>query len=234
MNVLINKARKQASVAQDGLRRMDEIDSIKELDSQKARTLQGEISIALTLFSQAIKEIDQLSSREMDASKRIQHKDTIRELQGQHLELKTHFEKLKIQYTQRSQDLTRKALLHPVNDSNADNSRKTLYDNSTGEDKSFAPLTERQRFNPDRVIDHASTSLDQYIQMGTATLSDLQQQKSLLKGTHRRILDVANVLGLSQSVIRWIDLRNRQDQYVFYLGITITCIIIVWIFYYIL
>ena len=96
--------------------------------------------------------------------------------------------------------------------------------------RSGLSMTGQQQSKLTEVVD----SLEQYIQMGTTSLSGLQQQGTLLKGTHRRVMDIANVLGLSQTVIRWIDLRNRQDQYIFYGGICATFLVIFWIFYYIL
>ena len=41
-----------------------------------------------------------------------------------------------------------------------------------------------------------------------AVLDDLVEQRTVLKGTQRRLLDAANTLGLSRDVIGWIERRR--------------------------
>lgn len=36
------------------------------------------------------------------------------------------------------------------------------------------------------------------------------------------MLDVANTLGLSQTVIRWIERRTAEDKYIFWGGVLVT------------
>jgi Golgi SNAP receptor complex protein 2 len=46
------------------------------------------------------------------------------------------------------------------------------------------------------------------------------------KNAHRRVLDVANTLGLSQDVIRWIERRSVEDKYVFWIGVVVTLLVV--------
>jgi len=52
------------------------------------------------------------------------------------------------------------------------------------------------------------------------------------QGTQRRILDVANTLGMSQHVLRLIERRNAQDWAILIGGIVVTCVIMIVVVYY--
>lgn len=45
------------------------------------------------------------------------------------------------------------------------------------------------------------------------------------QGTHKKILDVANMLGLSNTVMRLIEKRAFQDKYFMIGGMVVTCVI---------
>ena len=55
--------------------------------------------------------------------------------------------------------------------------------------------------------------LDEMLAQGRAALDDLVDQRSMLKGTQRRLLDAANTLGLSRDVIGWIERRRCVHVY---------------------
>lgn len=57
-------------------------------------------------------------------------------------------------------------------------------------------------------IQNTDTRLDEFIAQGRAVLDDLVDQRNVLKGTQRRLLDAANTLGLSRDVIGWIERRR--------------------------
>lgn len=61
-------------------------------------------------------------------------------------------------------------------------------------------------------------------------MSNLREQHSALKGAQRKILDVANTLGLSNTVLRLIERRAYQDKYVLFGGMILSCVImwLVW------
>lgn len=59
-------------------------------------------------------------------------------------------------------------------------------------------------------IQNAETQFDSFITQGQEVLNNLVEQRQMLKGTQRRILDAANTLGLSRNVIGWIE-KRRYD-----------------------
>ena len=54
--------------------------------------------------------------------------------------------------------------------------------------------------------------VDELMETGRASLDSLRAQRERLKNTHRNALDMINKLGLSDTVMRLINSRNRQDR----------------------
>ena len=97
-------------------------------------------------------------------------------------------------------------------------------------------------------IRNTDSRLDEFLAHGQAVLSDLKDQRNVLKGTQRRLLDAANTLGLSRNVIGWIERRrsvgrcillgsvtkscfpSTQDMYIFLVGaiFTFICFFLIW------
>ena len=57
-------------------------------------------------------------------------------------------------------------------------------------------------------IQNTHSQLDDFISQGRAVLDDLKDQRQVLKGTKRRLIDAANTLGMSRDVIGWIERRR--------------------------
>ena len=72
--------------------------------------------------------------------------------------------------------------------------------------------------------------MDELLSSGSNILSNLKEQRITLKGAQKKILDIANTLGLSNTVMRLIEKRANQDKLILFGGMIITCIImfLVW------
>ena len=57
-------------------------------------------------------------------------------------------------------------------------------------------------------LEGAEARLDDFLAQGREVLDNLVDQRTMLKGTQRRLRDAANTLGLSRDVIGWIDRRR--------------------------
>jgi golgi SNAP receptor complex member 2 len=57
-------------------------------------------------------------------------------------------------------------------------------------------------------LQETESRLDDFIAQGREVLDGLVDQRNMLKGTQRRLLDAANTLGLSRDVIGWIERRR--------------------------
>jgi hypothetical protein len=59
-------------------------------------------------------------------------------------------------------------------------------------------------------IQNTESALDDFIAQGRAVLDDLVDQRNVLKGTQKRLVDAANTLGMSRDVISWIERRRFE------------------------
>ena len=74
-------------------------------------------------------------------------------------------------------------------------------------------------------LQNADRSVSDLLDLGSNALSQMRNQGSSLKGVRKRILDIGNTLGLSNTVMRMIDKRGTQDKWIVYGGMILTCII---------
>ncbi|KXJ19583.1 Golgi SNAP receptor complex member 2 [Exaiptasia diaphana] len=74
-------------------------------------------------------------------------------------------------------------------------------------------------------LQNANRGMDDMLSSGSSILTGLREQRNMLKGTQKRILDIANTLGLSNTVMRLIDKRATQDKWIVIGGAVVTCII---------
>ncbi|EME28634.1 Golgi SNAP receptor complex member 2 [Galdieria sulphuraria] len=101
--------------------------------------------------------------------------------------------------------------------------REELLDRYSGKDTSIVIdsfQTESQSLH------RSNVTTEGILGMGQATLHALSLQRSRLKGAKKRMLDVANVLGISHSVIRMIEGREKVDAYIVYGGMFFIILIV--------
>jgi len=67
--------------------------------------------------------------------------------------------------------------------------------------------------------------MDDLLGIGNSVLSNLRDQRGVLKGARRRILDLANTLGMSNTVMRLIERRTYQDRFILFGGMLVTLVI---------
>lgn len=102
----------------------------------------------------------------------------------------------------------------------------------------FAPNPDLTAINMDYSIQHQSSlqnanrGVDEMLYTGANTIESLRSQRSTLKGAHRRIVDMANTLGLSNQTMRLVEKRVSEDKFVFIGGVVITFIVIILVIFY--
>lgn len=69
-------------------------------------------------------------------------------------------------------------------------------------------LREEHALREHSFIQNTESRLDDFLSQGRAIYDDLVEQRNVMKGTQRRLLDAANTLGLSRDVIGWIERRR--------------------------
>ncbi|XP_006159175.1 Golgi SNAP receptor complex member 2 isoform X1 [Tupaia chinensis] len=85
------------------------------------------------------------------------------------------------------------------------------------------PMDESLQFNSS--LQKIHNGMDDLIGGGHSILEGLRAQRLTLKGTQKKILDIANMLGLSNTVMRLIEKRAFQDKYFMIGGMLLTCVI---------
>lgn len=75
-----------------------------------------------------------------------------------------------------------------------------------------------------------SHNLDEMLATGGAVLNSLRDQRQMLNGVHRRLIDAASTLGLSNSVMRLIEKRAFMDKVILFGGMLVLTLImfLVW------
>ncbi|XP_066159211.1 probable Golgi SNAP receptor complex member 2 [Euwallacea fornicatus] len=102
----------------------------------------------------------------------------------------------------------------------------------------FAPNPDLTTINMDYSIQHhgslqnANQGVDEMIYTGVNTLESLRSQRSVLKQAHKKIMDMANTLGLSNHTMRLIEKRVSEDKGVFIAGVVVTFIVIILVIIY--
>lgn len=71
------------------------------------------------------------------------------------------------------------------------------------------------------------------IRSGSSILENMRDQRQTLKGAHKRMMDIANTLGLSNTTMRLIERRAIEDKYILIGGMVVTVIVIVVLIIYI-
>ncbi|XP_028914105.1 Golgi SNAP receptor complex member 2 isoform X1 [Ornithorhynchus anatinus] len=92
------------------------------------------------------------------------------------------------------------------------------------------PMDETLQLNSS--LQKAHHGMDDLIGGGHSILEGLRAQRLTLKGTQKKILDIANMLGLSNTVMRLIEKRAFQDKYFMVGGMLLTCLIMVLVVHY--
>ncbi len=74
--------------------------------------------------------------------------------------------------------------------------------------------------------------INQYIAIGQNTLQDLLAQKERLKSVQRKVLDILNYLGLSNSIMKAVEKRDVTDKWIVIIGMVIVLALLFWIWWY--
>ena len=81
----------------------------------------------------------------------------------------------------------------------------------------------------DRALEHqtklqnTNRYMDDLLGQGSSILENLREQRGSLKGAQRKMLDVLNTLGMSNTVIRLIEKRAEGDKRILIGGMILTC-----------
>ncbi|KAI0061936.1 V-snare-domain-containing protein [Artomyces pyxidatus] len=236
MNSLYTLGVRQTSSIQADLERLRGGDT--------SASLLGQISASLAGMSRTIDDYDSMARREMIKAKQEKATSRVQKFRSDYADFRKEFERIKAEQTasQRS-DLLSTSTGVPLSASASD-ARRRFASNPTFEpdpsaENPFRPnptpafmaaSREQHALHEHTFLQSTEARLDDFLAQGREVLDNLVDQRNVLKGTQRRLLDAANTLGMSRDVIGWIERRSTQDMYIFFAGAVFTffCFYLIW------
>jgi len=91
---------------------------------------------------------------------------------------------------------------------------------------------EAQLYRDINSLDNSRRMASELMDMGHSILQKLREQNITLKRARKRLLDMANTIGLSRAVMRFIERRQMQDQIIVFGGMILIVILFVVLVYY--
>ncbi|RFU30307.1 hypothetical protein B7463_g6027, partial [Scytalidium lignicola] len=234
MNTLFNTALKQSTSLRHDL-------SSQSPSLPLTPATLGQISASLTSFSRTLDSYAGLAKQELNPAKQEKAQERLKSFREDLASYRTHFAELKasseeIQTSQNRTELLGRRPHHAATPENP-------YANTTSSagPSSASPWAPRNgtsgggqlsmqsgdyerethALREQSFFANTHSALDDYLARGGAVLSDLSQQREMLKGTQRKMYNVANTLGISHDTIRMIERRARQDKWIFWAGVVI-------------
>ncbi|KAI0269730.1 V-snare-domain-containing protein [Russula aff. rugulosa BPL654] len=232
MNSLYTLGVRQSSSIQADLERMRGGDT--------SASLLGQISASLAGMSRTIDDYDSMARREIIKAKQEKATSRVQKFKSDYAEFRKEFERIKEERTaaQRTElfstsistpltpDARRRfaSSISPEGRATTEAPENPFRDGMLGASRQDYALHEHS------FIEGAEARLDDFLAQGREVLDNLVDQRTMLKGTQRRLRDAANTLGLSRDVIGWIDRRSTQDMYIFWAGAVFTffCFYLIW------
>ncbi|EJD52717.1 golgi SNAP receptor complex member bos1 [Auricularia subglabra TFB-10046 SS5] len=219
-----------------------DLDRMRDGDSSTA--LQGQIAASLAALNRTVEDYDSMAKREMIKAKQEKAQMRVQKFRSDYAELRSQFERHKLQASNARAAEDRAALLGPPNGGpSGSTARQRLSATSPVSTVSESPfraptpsfggtpvLREDHALREHTFLGNAESQIDSFIMQGREVLDNLVDQRNVLKGTHKRLLDAANTLGLSRNVIGWIEKRSKQDMIIFFVGaiFTFVCFYFIW------
>lgn len=77
-----------------------------------------------------------------------------------------------------------------------------------------------------RHIDNSKRVIEEAYETGIGIISSMSSQRDRLKSAHRKVLDVLNGMGLSDSTLRVIERRMSMDKLIAYGGMLIITLVV--------
>ncbi|KAI5890656.1 V-snare-domain-containing protein [Schizophyllum commune H4-8] len=235
MNSLYTSGVRQTSSIQADLERM------KGGDTSAA--LLGQISASLAAMQRTVDDYDSMAKREMIKAKQEKALMRVQKFRQDYSELRQTFERLKAEAAQQKAaeerasllspnpaDAARRRFAGPSTSTPSDTVSESPFRSASATPQSMYSNRERHALDEHSFIRDTDSKLDEFLAQGQAVLDNLVDQRNMLKGTQRRLLDAANTLGLSRDVIGWIERRSTQDMYIFFAGCVVTfgCFFLIW------
>ncbi|KAF9066164.1 V-snare-domain-containing protein [Rhodocollybia butyracea] len=240
MNSLYTSGVRQTSSIQADLERLRNGDN--------SASLLGQISASLAAMHRTIDDYDSMAKREMIKAKQEKAQMRVQKFRTDYTDLRSQFDRLKAEVTAQKESAQRAELITSASIASPSGNTRQRFQTTYSQSNTLHPelvsespfrgsspqpglnLRDAHALNEHSFIQQTESRLDEFLLQGREVLDNLRDQRSILKGTQRRLLDTANTLGLSRDVIGWIERRSTQDMYIFFAGAVVTfiCFFMIW------
>ncbi|TFK44808.1 golgi SNAP receptor complex member bos1 [Crucibulum laeve] len=223
-------------------------------NGDNSASLLGQISASLAAMHRTVDDYDSMAKREMIKAKQEKAQMRVQKFRSDYTDLRNQFERLKEQAAADKAAADREALISSSAIPASPNDTRRRFQNTAptqstlhpglrpqaAEEHSESPFRgatpqpglgrEFRALDEHTFIQETHARLDDFLAQGKEALDNLVDQRNMLKGTQRRLLNAANTLGLSRNVIGWIERRSTQDMYIFFGGAIFTffCFFMIW------
>ncbi|KAJ3097003.1 protein transport protein bos1 [Phlyctochytrium planicorne] len=210
---------------------LDQLEAGLESSTPHSTHTVSQVHTNLQNLKRAYEDIDENARREITTVKREKAKGRAAQVRDDYEHLKSRYEIWRQKDTAKTASLQRNELLGTAgitqrqgygSESNINNT-----ENKPSTDTSTILMMDGLLREND-VLHNAGDRLDDYINLGRTALQELYEQRTILKSTQRRVLDAFNTLGLSTTVIKYIEQRASQDKWILWGGIAVT-IFVMWL-----
>ncbi|KAJ5984700.1 hypothetical protein N7481_006799 [Penicillium waksmanii] len=224
MNSLFNSALKQSSA----IRR--DLDTFSQSPSTSSPALQGQIAASLASLNRTVDDYSALSKKELIPEKQQKAFDRVKNFRDELGDYRGQFDKLRrereeAQSVHKSNELFGRRPHHTATPENPyDQPSQPSGYGSQGLGFGGGPQDAQREAHALRehsFFANTHTQLDDFLDRGRAVLTDLGEQREILKGTQRRLYSVANTLGVSGDTIRMVERRAKQDKWIFWGGVVV-------------
>jgi len=226
MNVSYNSALRQSKAIRN------ELTTLADKQAPSPAEI-GNVSVSLSSFGKTIEEYNALARQEIVPKKQEEAMERVRKFREDLSSFRTEVDTLKKARDSMQHQANRVELLgqrrpynvtpeNPYANVASSNSSAPRYQQqqqqylSTGAGDN---ARENHALREQSFFASTNSALDEYIARGQAVLSDLGQQKEVLKTTQKRLYSVANTLGVSGDTIRMVERRAREDKWIFFGGV---------------
>jgi len=189
--------------------------------AERTGAIQKEIAVRIEQIIRNCERLDVLVSKEPAAgNRRLNAKVKVDQLKADVRHLQTSFQSLRARQWQREREMRDRDQLLKMRFTTNEAAAKA----NGNADSSTSVLIDKAIEHNDRLT-RSNRAMDDLLGQGSVMLENLRNQRETIKGFRRKMMDVANVLGMSGTVMRLIERRQEGDKYVLWGGMVVTCLV---------
>jgi Golgi SNAP receptor complex protein 2 len=184
-----------------------------ELESTGSASLASDMSLGIQDMENRLKDLELLVKKETNKPHREDMRRRVQHMHSTFSHVQSSYDSIIRRKGINKWDWQRKELFGGAN-SNAD---------STVIDLEMAENTSLNRSNQ---------MLDDYISTGRGAYEELLSQREKLKSAQRKVYDIFNMLGISNSIMRAVERREQTDSVIVFGGMAVVTLLllVIWIY----